>query len=200
MLRPRRHRGFSLVELMVVVAVLALLMLAAVPALGTWTANARVRGAAEVLQNDLRAAQQEALRRSRRTVLALTAAAPDWNAAPAANGANWYVRAQPLTHSDETASRALSFIVGHQTGGQAGLAVSGPALLCFNAMGQLISVAAGDTGLGVACATGNPVVYTVSQPRADRSFQVRVYLGGRVQMCDAAKLQSNADPDGCPAS
>lgn len=196
MMRPAR--GFTLIELVVVIALLALLMMAAVPAVGSWIANARVRSTAEALQNSLRVAQQEALRRNRRTVFALTKAAPDWNAAPEANAANWYVRAQPLGGSAETASHALSLVTGHQTGSQSGVSLKGPALLCFNAMGQQVSAAAADTGLNTACNTDNPVVYTVSHAKADRSLKVLVYLGGRVRMCDAAKNEATA-PDGCPA-
>lgn len=190
--------GFTLIELVVVIAVLALLTMAAAPAIGSWMANARVRSTAEALQNSLRLAQQEALRRNRRTVFALTAASPDWNAVPDADAVNWYVRAQPLQGSSETASRELSLVTSHQTGSQTGILLNGPPLLCFNAMGQLIGVAAADTGLGKACDTGNPVAYTVSHARADRRLKVLVYLGGRVRMCDAAKNEATA-PDGCPA-
>jgi type IV fimbrial biogenesis protein FimT len=193
----RSAQGFTLIELVVVIALLALLTMAAVPAVGSWIANARVRSTAEALQNSLRVAQQEALRRNRRTVFALTAASPDWNAVPDANAANWYVRVQPLRGSPEMASRELSLVSSHQTGSKSGILLSGPPLLCFNAMGQLISVPAADTGLGKACDTSNPVAYTVSHASAERRLMVLVYLGGRVRMCDAAKKEATT-PDGCP--
>lgn len=188
-------RGFTLVELLITLALAALLLAAAVPSVGKWMANARVRSAAEVLQNGLRAAQQEAVRRSRRTVFALTTAAPDLGVTPVANGSNWYVRAQPLTGSSETAS----LVTRHQALAGTGVTVTGPALLCFNSQGQLLGLAAADTGLNTACGTANPVSYTVGHAQAERSLKVLVYLGGRVLMCDSAKTWSASQPDGCPA-
>jgi len=42
------------------------------------------------------------------------------------------------------------------------------------------------------------VVFQVSRDTgASRYFEVLVYAGGRVRMCDAAKTISSADPDGC---
>ena len=57
MLSPAHHRGFTLIELLVTIALIAILLLLAVPALGTWSADARVRSTAESLQNALRLAQ-----------------------------------------------------------------------------------------------------------------------------------------------
>jgi len=192
--------GFSIIELVIVVAVIAVVSAAAVPAIGGWTANARVRSVAESLQNDLRLAQAEAMRRNRQTVFALTSTTPDWNTTPAANGKNWYVRAQPLTNSSETASKALSLVTVDTSAAQAGVSITGPALLCFNSMGQIIAVDSASTGLSTACSATSPTTYTISRAGADRSLKVLVYLGGRVFMCDASKTLSSTDPDGCPAS
>ncbi|MBS0449404.1 MAG: GspH/FimT family pseudopilin [Proteobacteria bacterium] len=201
---PRRARGFTLIELATVVTVAALLMTAAIPAIASWLGNARARTVAEMLQNDLRLAQVEALRRNRQTVFALTSSTPAWNTTPAQNGTDWYVRAQPMLNSTETASSA-SFVTGTNYGNQAGVTISGPALSCFNSMGQLTSVDSASTGLGVGCNTADatdptkPVSYVVSKTGADRSYKVMVYLGGRVRMCDMSKTLSSTNPDGCPA-
>lgn len=199
-LRPTRRpaQGFTLLELLVTIAIAALLSAAAAPSIGAWAANARVRSVAEQLQNDVRMAQAEAVRRSRQTVLALTNATPAWNATPAADGSNWYVRAQPLASSDETASSA-SLVTANLSAKNFGITITGPALTCFGSLGQRLSVSSDDTGLSTACTTGNnPEVYTVSHTNANRSLKVLVYLGGRVFMCDAAKTQSDTNPDGCP--
>ena len=50
------ERGFSLVELMVTVAVLSLLMTLAVPSFNEWIQNGRIRTAAESIQNGLQVA------------------------------------------------------------------------------------------------------------------------------------------------
>lgn len=194
----RLGRGFTLLELLITITIMALLGAAAAPAIGTWVANARVRSVADALQNDLRLAQAEAIRRSRQSVFALTSATPAWNATPAANGSNWYVRAQPLANSDEAASSS-SLVTVNQTASRFGTSITGPALTCFGSLGQRLSVSSTDTGLSTACTTtSNPETYTVSDTRADRSLKVLVYLGGRIFMCDAAKTQSSSNPDGCP--
>lgn len=197
-LRPRAaDGGFSLVELMIVVALAAVLALLASPSIGNWMANARVRTVAESLQNDIRMAQVEAVRQSRSTVFALTAAAPAFNAAPAQDGRNWYVRVQPLVGSDEVASSA-SLVTMNSSAPGYGVNVRGPALTCFGALGQLITVGSAATGLGTECNAANPVTYTVSHANANRALSVLVYLGGRVFMCDRAKTLSATNPDGCP--
>ncbi|MDH5285409.1 MAG: GspH/FimT family pseudopilin [Betaproteobacteria bacterium] len=61
----RRSRGFTLVELMIGLAILAILMLLAAPTFSTMRGNARIRNTAESIANGMRLAQVEALRRNR---------------------------------------------------------------------------------------------------------------------------------------
>ncbi|WP_140629059.1 GspH/FimT family pseudopilin [Methylibium rhizosphaerae] len=195
--RAFRQAGFSLVELMITLAVFALLMMAAVPSFQAWVAGARVRSVAESLQNSLRMSQTEAVRRSRQTSFVLTNSQPEVEAAPAENGRNWYARVLPQT-AGEAASES-DYIVGETFASQSSVTVTGPALLCFNSMGRLVSNAA--TGLGQECVAPasaiEPMVYAISTPGADRELRVQAYLGGKIRMCDAAKKLSDGNPDGC---
>lgn len=200
---PARPAGFSLVELMVVIAVVGLLLLAAVPSFGTWSADARIRSAAESLQNGLRLAQGEALQRNRRSAFALTADAPTLQARPAANGGNWFVRTLLLDGSGESddpakdAAAARRLIDGGHVAAS-NVNITGPALLCFGPLGRLVELDSEATGLDVACQVDEPVVYVVSAPVVgSRTLQVRVQRGGRVRMCDPARALSEDDPDGC---
>lgn len=59
-----RQRGFSLIEVMVTITVLALILFAAAPSLGTWMDNARIRGTVEALQLGLQTARSEAVSRN----------------------------------------------------------------------------------------------------------------------------------------
>src|SRR5688500_2182043 len=125
----RHVAGFSLIELMVTVTILAILLVAAVPGIGAWISNSRVRSVAEGLQNGLRTAQAEALRRNRQVAFALTDATPALGAKPAANGVNWFAQALPLVASEEV--DASYFVQGSALARQGGVSITGPAVLCF---------------------------------------------------------------------
>jgi type IV fimbrial biogenesis protein FimT len=195
--RPHAARGFTLIELMVTVALLSILMALAFPAMSEWMRNSRIRTVADTLQNGLRLAQTEALRRSRQTVFSLTA---DTNPADGltavADGANWSVNFVPLLTGEATDT---TFIEG---GGLTGLApdvqITGPATLCFNSLGRVVDNPT--PGTGVECRAA-AAAYDITIPNADagRPLRVLVALGGQVRLCDPAKTLSNTHPDGCPA-
>jgi type IV fimbrial biogenesis protein FimT len=66
---PKSIEGFSLIEVMVIVAITAILFAIAAPTFGEYTTNTRVRAAAEALQSDLVLARNEALKRNQRVTL-----------------------------------------------------------------------------------------------------------------------------------
>jgi type IV fimbrial biogenesis protein FimT len=184
---------------MVTITVMALLMLAAAPSIGNWIANARVRSAAESIQNGLRLAQAEAMRRSRLATFRLTNATPAKDAALANPATNWSVQAEHLLGVEPAASGA--FVRGSVASTTASVSIDGPKLLCFDSMGQVVAHSSAVTGLSADCTSvsSKPVAYTVTAQNADRKLAVLVYVGGQVRMCDPARTLSSATPDGCPA-
>lgn len=193
--RLSAQRGFTLIELMVVIVIVAVLVMLSVPSLGSWVADANIRNTSESLMGALRVAQSTAVTRGKTTMLVRTAAAPAWNASASSTGSNWYVRALPLADSDETAS-ADDLVQATSLGTQNGVSIAGPSVLCFGAQGQLVSRTKDETGVGAACAVANPATFDVTRG-AGRALRLRVYLGGRVRMCDPAKELSSNNPDGC---
>ena len=179
---------------MVTLTLLGILLAAAIPAFGTWTANARVRSVAESIQNGLRLAQTEAVRQNRQTVFALTNATPALGAALVANGSNWFIQTLPLVAGDP-----VRFIQGGTFATQSGVNIAGAALLCFNSTGRQVTNTA--TGLGADCTApavaATPSEFNVTKTgSADRRLRVQVYLGGRIRMCDRDKNIAT-QPDGC---
>jgi len=194
----RGSAGFSVIELAITLALIAILMVLVLPSIGKWTADAHTRAAAESLTTAIRQTQSTAVARGRTSLFALTSATPPVvTSTPAANSPNWFSEINPMGGSDETQSSPNILILKSTEGTQHGVTISdGPALLCFNALGRLTTLTSGANSLGTACSASN-TYYTVSRTNATRSFRVYVYAGGRVRMCDAAKTLSATNPDGC---
>lgn len=202
----RRHRcahaaartGFTLIEMMVTITLAAILLALAMPSLITWTRNVKVRTVADSLQNGLREAQTEALRRSRQVAFSLTNSAnPASSLTAVANGSNWSINIvkSAIDASNVYIESGVLADVG------SGVQITGPVAACFNSVGRL--VANSDTGIsGATCTlpTSTPPVqtYNVTTSGADRPLRVLVALGGQVRMCDPAKSLSASNPDGCP--
>ena len=189
----RKHRGFSLIEVMVTLTLLGILLAAATPEFATWTANARVRTVAESLQNGLRLAQTEAVRRNRQTVFALTNETPAAGVTTTANGSNWFIQTLPLVAGDPVA-----YVQGGTFATQSGVSIAGAALICFNSTGRQVNNSA--TGLGADCtapaSATAPTALDVSKVGSDRPMRIQVSLGGQIRMCDPAK-SIVTQPDGC---
>lgn len=194
-----RARGFSLIELMVAVALLTILLSLAMPAFTGWVRNAKVRSVAETLQNGVRLAQTEAVRRYRPVVFFLTNQKTcDGNTTAADSGAFWAIRTIPLVAGE--ASEAVK--CGVLSDLAAGVQLSGPTALCFSANGRQAAIAAPGVG-GPACTLSALGIntYQITNPnvdvKVDHPLQVQVTLGGNVRLCDPARAYSTTAPDGC---
>lgn len=194
MLVVKQDRGFTLVELIITVAVVATLSTLGMPALTGTMNNAKVRTATEALQNGLRTAQSESIRRSHQVAFVLTNSTPGLNATPVANGAYWYIQILPVV-AGETLTDA--YVQGGRFGEQtAGVAITGPAVICFNSIGRLVTNAS--TGLGAACTAPAPTTnFDVTRTGADRTLELQVSAAGKIRMCDKSRLLSASAPDGC---
>ena len=99
----RRQSAFTLVELIVTVAIMAILAALATPSMIGWVRNNKIRTVSDSLQNGLRLAQAEATRRSRQVVFSLTNDKPTASGYTAAtNGSNWAINTVTLMTEGET--------------------------------------------------------------------------------------------------
>ena len=85
-------RGFTLIELLTTFSLLGVLIQLSLPSFTIWISNTRVRTVADSLQNGVRLAQAEAVRRNRQVVLSFTNGTPSLGVPAVAGGANWSIQ------------------------------------------------------------------------------------------------------------
>lgn len=180
-------RGFSLIELMVTIAVVAILMVVALPSFTSWIQNTKTRSTAESLQNGIRLAKTEAVRRSRLVDFRLTAATPAMNAATSATGTNWYVQASPLLGADSTDDTYNLYVQGSSmSGANANVTVTGSAdTLTFSSLGRITN------------AGGGPYTFDIKNANGTRDLKIIVTQSGQIRMCDPKITLSDTTPTGC---
>jgi type IV fimbrial biogenesis protein FimT len=187
-------RGFSLIEIVITMALLGILLGLAAPSFGEWIRNSQVRTVADSLQNGVRLAQAEAVRRNRQVVFFLTNSTECTNSiAPAAGGAHWSIRETPVI--GRTTAVVQCGVVSDVA---ADVVLAGPTAICFNSVGR--QTANTDPGLGgAACnlAAGGLSTFNVTKT-ASRPLRVVVSIGGQLRLCDPARTLSDSAPDGCP--
>jgi type IV fimbrial biogenesis protein FimT len=199
--RAKSVAGFTMIEMIVTMTIFGILVALAAPTMKTWIANAKVRAVADTLQNGIRLAQSESLRRSRQVVFALTTSPnpqSDFTAGmltAAANGNNWAIVTIPAI-----AGEASAFVTsGVLTPAGTAVTITGPAEVCFNSVGRLITNAA--TGVaGGSCVPpgGTPPMYPYTvMSTGGQTMRVQLALGGQVHLCDPTQTLSASNPYGC---
>lgn len=175
-----RARGFSLIELMIVIVILSIVTTMAMPAFVQWTRNVRVRTVAESVQNGLRFAKSEAAKRNTTVVMKLTSAAtPGCASAAATSGRNWVVCAGDVLLQ-----------TGFGDAGGKGVDVSSDfSSVSFNGLGRTTLANSGVINIsnsGGKCETDGGDV---------RCLRILVSTGGKLRMCDPKRASD--DPAGC---
>jgi type IV fimbrial biogenesis protein FimT len=200
--RVKSASGFTMIEMIVTLTIFSILVALTVPTMKVWIANTKVRAVADTLQNGIRLAQSESLRRSRQVVFALTNSTnpkSDFTAgtlAANANGSSWVIVTVPAMDTD------TPVLVGSGVLTSAGttVAITGPTAVCFNSAGRLVTNSA--TSLtGGSCtntAAGTPPKYEyLVALLGGTSMKVQLALGGQVHLCDPKQTLSASNPYGC---
>lgn len=194
-----RARGLTLIELMVTVAVLALLLASVAPSLGTWIGSQRVRNTASSLVAGLQQARAEAVRRNRPVsfwlVQGSNAGAVDNSCAVNASGRTWVIalgsaspagKCAPGTSSNQIKAALAA------SGGGSDTAVtvsavdpsgSASAVVTFNGFGQVVNA----TPIRQIDVTGSSGL---------KAWRVVVSSGGQAKLCEP-NVTTTGDPRSC---
>jgi type IV fimbrial biogenesis protein FimT len=193
----KRQNGFSLIELIVTVAILGMLLALGLPSFSLYLANAKLRSSAEVFMSGLQTTRNEAVKRNTTVELVLTDDdVEEANAAsvtPLTTGRNWLIRlTDPLVLNRFIEAKSGS----EGSGGAVAVQVDGGGVtaVVFNGLGNT-TLATSATFQFTNAEAGNCQSDT-GDPGPVRCLNVMVSPGGQVRMCDPASTNIN-DPRRC---
>ena len=156
-----RHLGFSLIELLIGIAIMAILAGLAMPSFQTWLQNSQIRNAAESVQNGLQRARAEAVGRNTNVEFVLGA------------GSSWVVRLAGGANIDSRPSSEGSRDVTVVTD-------TGTTTVTFNNFGGLAA-----TNLDASVPFTQVNLDSPMLAAADsQELRVTIGVGGNVRMCD----------------
>jgi len=204
MAQRRPAHGFSLLELMVVITLIAILAMLATPSMSEWVKNQRIRGAAEGLLNGLQTARQEAIRRNRPASFWLVSDLSGSCALSGTSGA-WVVSLNTPAGACNAAASATDaplLVTTHAAEGGVDVKAfdktsSAATEVRFDGYGRLAAGAGG----------GNPIARIEIRDPSDadkddatthtyRSLRVQIQGTGAVRLCDP-RIDTAGDTRGC---
>ena len=194
--------GFTIVELMITLLVVAIMLRIAMPAFATWIGNVQLRGSAESVVNGLNLARAEALRRNARVMFSMAGndgGATAWSVCEVAAGGTVCDANVPVIQVRDGGEES-----GHaRAGATTSVALVGPdAVATALSPGEGMPASVIFDGRGrplVAAGWSNAVridVRNTSLPAEDeRRMVVLLGASGGARMCDP--LATAGDPRAC---
>ncbi len=178
-------RGFSLIELLIGVSVVAITIALGLPSITSWLDNIQVRNAAEGTLSGLQFARSEALRRNALVRFQLTDSLLASCALSAAGG-NWIVSLADVTGlcnvaaSETVAPQAIAKRLNADGSPKADFAANTPAIV-YNGLGRLTGAA---TTLQITISNDSNGGTCQHAGGAVRCLRVVVNQTGQPRMCD----------------
>lgn len=198
----RDHLGFTLIEAIVTVAVLALLMLAISPSVKTWMDNTRIRSTAESLQSGIQTAKAEAIKRNQDISFWLVSASDPFvlgdDCTLSSTSASWVVSVTtPLARCGTAPSTTQApQIVTSRAAGESNIAIG---IAAVEADGSTTANQLTFTGFGRvknANAIGQINITVTNDNTEARALRIAITPAGQVRLCDPAVSEAT-DPRKC---
>jgi len=186
---PPRPQGFTLIELMVALAIAALLLMLGVPSFTTFLRNSEIRSTSESIINGLRAATTEAANRNKKVTFELASA----------TGADWTFW---VFDDDGVTKKTIQSFAKKEAGPNTKITLTpaGPLTVTFNGLGRVdIDAANPDNHIrqididSVVAGEARPLRIIVDDPNPPAAGKPR-----GLRMCDPdPALAALADPRAC---
>lgn len=190
-----RQRGFSLIELVVTLAVLGLLVALGMPSMSDWMRSVRIRNAAESAQNGLGKARMEAMRKNQVVTYWMVS---DRTSACAlsSTAASWVVSLDdPSGHCADSASTTVAPRIVEAYGASDG---AGDVVVTVNGGTAATSVGFNGFGQVVSPTTSIATIDLTNATAGSRALRVTVSPGGAIRMCDPSPTIPAGDSRKCP--
>lgn len=192
MLNVVRERGFTIIELMVAIVVLAVLLAIGAPSFATWSQNAQIRNLSESVLNGLQLARAEAVRRNAPVRFQLTTTL-DNTCALSTSARNWVVSMDSAagscasTNMADAAAPTAPRIIQTRPGSDGSVnavVAADVSSIVFNGLGRVTTtLPVGQTVFNIALS--NPTggaCRTASGPM--RCLRVVITPMGQARLCD----------------
>lgn len=193
----KTQRGISMIEVVVTIAIMGILMAAAMPSVGDWIRNSKVRNTAESIQNGLQAARMEAVRLNRPVTFSLVSNLTSSCALSSSSG-SWVVSQEvPTSRCHESPSTTTSPMVvakgsvadgGGATVTATNAASTAATSITFNGFGQIANAATATAIRRIAVTSSDGTSYV---------RRVEVSLGGIGRLCDPGLTANSGDTRAC---
>lgn len=167
-----RQRGFSLIEAVIAIAIVAIALALGAPSFSVWIQDTKIRTVAESIQNGLQVARNEAMRRNTQVEFELNA------------DTGWTVTAKIPGKPDEQVEARPSS-EGSSSSVTAQLEPATASKATFDGFGRIVNTPA----LGK--------VKVASSLDGTRPLTVQTSVGGRIRMCDDSIDKTSTDPRKC---
>ncbi|PWB60210.1 MAG: type II secretion system protein GspH [Nitrosomonadales bacterium] len=172
------ERGFTLIELMIAIAILGLTLALAMPAYSVWIQNTLIRNATESFVNGLQFARNEAVRRNSNVEFVV------------GGGSAWSVQCTVISPGCPDTAAIQSRSIGEGSSASVTVTPSNGLTIRFDSFGRMSFPVPG-VGSTVSFDIDNTQLSTSDS----RNLRVTIDTGGNIRMCDPNV--SSPDPRHC---